>query len=116
MCRVRVTYDVRDRLDGDPERGDLDSRGQLGQLVGSLDADLHAAFVAVHTGRLLADRGHQPELIQRGRAQPVDELADIADRLLRRIAQRGQHRAASTTGNDGERRPRLPPVVGVWPV
>ena len=85
-----------------------------------------AAVAVEKRSTALADRADEPELVERRRAQLVDEPADVADGVLRGVAQPGQHRldgarvapqhvrgGVELHDHAGERRPK--PVVQVAP-
>ena len=118
--RIGVPHDVGEGLRDDPVRRDLDRRRQPGAAVGSDgDVDLRA-----HPFGLLPDRRLQPEVVEGGRAQVVDETAYVVERVgdlgprqpdqLPRARGVGLHRVAG--GVEPQRHPaedRPEPVVEV---
>ena len=95
-ARPGVADGVGHRLDGDPVRGDLDRRRQLGQLDaartrrGSTPPRRCAVRAPVESRRLMADRAGEAQLVERRRPQPVDQPPDVGERLADLGAQRLQ--------------------------
>jgi hypothetical protein len=87
---------VRDRLRRDAVRGDLDGRGQVRQRRLDRHVDARAggrrrAGGLERVGRdVLAQGPGEAELVERGRAKPLDHTADVDDRRADLLAQLGQ--------------------------
>ena len=94
--------DVGQRLLHDPVGGHLDRGGERRQLAGHVDVDPQAAVGAAALGQPL-QRPDQPELVERRRAQAVDQAADVGDRgpqLAAQLARQrvGRRRVAAGSG------------------
>ena len=74
-ARVRVPPDVGQRLLRDPVRGDLDGGRELGQRGRRVDGD--DASCRRLPRREAAERGGEPELVERRGPQAVDQPADV---------------------------------------
>lgn len=93
MC---VPHGVGHRLERDSVGRRLHRGGQLGQLLGPHDRDAQVVTTPRGEGvvphRLRAQRVQQTELVERRRAQPLDEPSDVVQSRLHLVARRGQQR------------------------
>ena len=79
--RTRVPYDVGQRLGDDPVRGHLHGGRQFGQRCRRLDADPQRCIIlTLPQHRLLAQRLHQSEAVQRRRPEVINQSADVLQR------------------------------------
>ena len=76
-----MPHDVGHRLVHDPVGRDLDRGGQPEQVVRGAHRDVGRVAGALETRTALAQRRDQPQLVERRRAQPVDEAAHVVDGL-----------------------------------
>ncbi len=81
MTGTRVPHYIGHCLLCDAIAGDLDSGGQQRWRFRRLDRHQHAARMI--TRRLLVERAHQPQIVERSWAQLVDHAANVGDGRLR---------------------------------
>ena len=80
--RVCVAHDVRERLLDDPICGHLHSRRKGRQQGRRFDSDGESAGARAVLRGGLAKGADKAKLIKRGRAQVVDQAADVGQRRL----------------------------------
>ena len=74
--RPGVLRHVHQRLQPDPERGDLGRSGQGAERLGHVEPHVHPAQDPLGT---IVQRGFEPELVEHRWPQVVHETADVAD-------------------------------------
>lgn len=77
-ARAGVFHHIRQRLAREAVGGDLHRGGEGRQPVGGLHGDAQASAIAA--GGDLAQGADEAEVVERGRAQRVDQAADVRDR------------------------------------
>ena len=97
MC---VPLDVRQCFLGDPVGGDLDGGGERGHRARSVDRDggSRRGLLRCQT----AERGGEPELVERRRAKAVDQPADVSDHRLHLLGGRDEELVGALEIRAGE--------------
>ncbi len=80
LLRRGVADGVGDRLLDDPVGGDFDGCGQIRQALGHLDRDGELRRIVLGGG--LADGADESQVVERGRAESVDQAPDVGYRAL----------------------------------
>ena len=75
-----MANDIRQGLDGDPIGGHFHGSRQVGELGGSLDR--HLRHRLLEPIGLLTKCPHEPQLVERGRPKPFDQLPNVGQRLV----------------------------------
>jgi hypothetical protein len=75
-----MSRDVCERFLNDSVGRDFDGRPERRQCVRGLD--LNSSFTRRLTRREPLQGCHEPELVERGRTQPVDQAANVSDHRL----------------------------------